>query len=152
MDYRDHELKHYGVQGMKCGVRKAEKAGDTYEYKSHGQKKYEKKVTKLKERGATPTELQNANDKLAMFRERDRARLAYTKRASVGASVARTLLAPHGFFGNGSYQRLRAAGLSKGASAIVGYGVSTLLTFPVGVIVTKAIENDRAKKRLGQPL
>ena len=33
------ELYHYGVLGMKWGVKRARKNGASYVYKSHGQKK-----------------------------------------------------------------------------------------------------------------
>ena len=41
------ELYHYGVLGMKWGMRRAYNKGVDYQYKSHAQKKYEKKVEKL---------------------------------------------------------------------------------------------------------
>lgn len=37
------ELYHYGVIGMRWGVRRARRNGSDYTYKSHGQKKWEKK-------------------------------------------------------------------------------------------------------------
>ena len=41
------ELMHYGVIGMRWGIRRARKNGSSYTYKSHGQKKYERKLNKL---------------------------------------------------------------------------------------------------------
>ena len=44
-NYTD-ELYHYGILGMKWGIRRAAKKGTTYTYKSHTTKKYEKKAQK----------------------------------------------------------------------------------------------------------
>lgn len=43
--YNDNpnELYHYGVVGMKWGVRRARKRGEEYTYTSHGTKRYAKK-------------------------------------------------------------------------------------------------------------
>ena len=46
------ELMHYGVLGMKWGMRKAYSKGAPYTYKSHGQKKYEKRVNKLEKKNS----------------------------------------------------------------------------------------------------
>ena len=35
---KNDELMHYGVLGMKWGIHRAVKKGQTYTYKSHGQK------------------------------------------------------------------------------------------------------------------
>ena len=49
------ELYHYGVLGMKWGIRRAAKKGTTYTYKSHTTKKYEKKYQKaLLKKAETP--------------------------------------------------------------------------------------------------
>lgn len=46
-----NELYHYGVLGMKWGIRKAERRGESYTYKSHGQKKWAKKMDKARATG-----------------------------------------------------------------------------------------------------
>lgn len=42
------ELYHYGVVGMKWGVRRARKKGVDYTYTSHGTKSYAKRAKKSK--------------------------------------------------------------------------------------------------------
>ena len=46
-------LQHYGVLGMKWGIRKAEKRGTTYSYTSHRTNKYNKIATKAAAKGNT---------------------------------------------------------------------------------------------------
>ena len=82
----DGELRHYGVLGMKWGIRKARKAGVEYAYKSHGQKKYIKKVSKLEKKGKTGKSLEKAQKKLDTFTQRDRNRLDYVKSTGVVSS------------------------------------------------------------------
>ena len=75
------ELYHYGVLGMKWGMRRAYNKGVDYQYKSHAQKKYEKKVEKLSSKIAskdkkpsfgTKTKLDKAKVKLEKYKGRDK--------------------------------------------------------------------------------
>ena len=80
------ELYHYGVLGMKWGMRRAYNKGVDYQYKSHAQKKYEKKVEKLSSKIAskdkkpsfgTKTKLDKAKVKLEKYKGRDKNRQDY---------------------------------------------------------------------------
>lgn len=64
----EYELYHYGVLGMKWGIRKARKNGIQYTYKSHGQKKWEKKLAKERQKGKDTSK---AERKLAAYKTRD---------------------------------------------------------------------------------
>ena len=128
------ELYHYGVLGMKWRYHKAKQNGTNYQYKSFGQRKYEKKVAKLKSKGKM-NKLNKAKDKLAMYKERDRARADYAKKTSVGNQLVRSSL---GIIGG--YKNLRAAGYGRVSSALIG---NTL-----GTPIAKILENKAAKDRL----
>lgn len=49
-DIKD-ELMHYGILGMKWGAHRASRNGETYTYKSHTTKKYEKLAESSKKKG-----------------------------------------------------------------------------------------------------
>lgn len=134
------ELYHYGVLGMKWGMRKARQLGQQYEYKSHAQKKWQKKLTKAIKSGKDTSKAAN---KLLMYSERDKARQAYAEHTKTGHAIARTLLL--GPWGNGAYSRARAAGASVGESAVVG--VLAPMFGGVGIGATKVYENSRAREK-----
>ena len=134
----DGELRHYGVLGMKWGIRKARKAGVEYAYKSHGQKKYIKKVSKLEKKGKTGKSLEKAQKKLDTFKQRDRNRLDYVKSTGVGRSIAKGIIM--GPFGSGSYNRLRAAGHGRVTSALISNVVVSTFSLPVNLLLTRGSE------------
>lgn len=139
---KDGELYHYGVLGMKWGIRKARKQGSTYTYKSHGQRKWEKKLNKATSNGSNSKKIGKATRKLSMYKERDKSRQYYAQKTSVGATIVRDLLM--GPFLNGSYTRLRASGVNKLPAA-----VATLFTTPLGALLaSKAVENGSARNSL----
>ena len=107
-DAYNNELYHYGVVGMRWGIRRAQRKGTTYTYKSHGQKKYEKKLNKQIEKGASEGKIRKTSEKLSTFKYRDRNRQDYAETTGVGRSVVKTVL--FGPFGAGNYNRLRASG------------------------------------------
>lgn len=141
-DTRYDELYHYGVLGMKWGIRKARKRGLEYQYKSHGQKKMEKKVARAEAKGRDASK---ERDKLATYKERDAARQSYAEYTKTGHAIARALLL--GPFGSGTYNRARAAGSSVGSAVVQGL---ILPKFgPIGIGISKASENSSARSRAG---
>lgn len=134
----EDELYHYGVLGMRWRYRKAQMNGDKYVYQSHGQKKWAKKVAQLKGKGNSK-KLVKAQNKLAMYKERDNARIKYTNKSDFSGNVGKAIVKNSllGGFGSGAYSRLRSSGMGR-----VG---STLLS---GMPITsKIIENHSAKQR-----
>ena len=109
---RNNELKHYGVLGMKWGIHRAEKRGENYTYKSHGQKKYEKKIAK--EAKSDKGIREKTKNKLEMFKERDAGREAFARKTKVGYAVARGVIM--GPIGAGNYNRLEAFQNGKNAA------------------------------------
>lgn len=132
------EIKHYGVLGMKWGMRRAAKKGVTYSYKSHGQKKYEKKLNKLQEKPTSKfndRKIAKTKSKLAMYKARDLSRVEYAEKTNIGkAWVKQAALGP---IGSGAYSRYRAAGYNRVVS-ILGSGLP---------ITSKIVENNAAKNR-----
>lgn len=138
----EHELYHYGVLGMKWGVRKAQKKGQTYTYKSHGQKKYERKLNSQTKRGASAKQIAKTQDKLNMYKTRDANRQDYATKTSVGKLAAKELL--FGPFGTGNYNRMRAAGKGRLESAFVSNWVASTVGLPLTILYTRSVEKGAA--------
>lgn len=145
-------LQHYGVIGMKWGMRKAEARGEQYKYRSIGQKLKQRKVNKLSSKLKSTTNIQRKTKlatklarqttKLNNLKARDTRRQEYARTASVGGAVARTVL--FGPIGNGTYERFRSAGSSTveaGAAAVA----ATLFAPVAGAVASKVIENNSDK-------
>ena len=141
---KDGELKHYGVVGMKWGHRKAQNAGTSYTYKSHGQKKWEKKLNKAKAKPNNEKALTKAENKLEFYKKRDENRQNYAQSTSVGKSVAKGILM--GPIGSGQYNRLRAAGVNRGISFLASNILVSSVSAPVGYLATRAVESHVAKR------
>lgn len=129
------ELRHYGVVGMKWGIRRAKKKGTTYQYKSHSTKKYERKLAKTQNKIANTSDKTKAaklQAKADIYKQRGKRSAEFdakmqkmAKNESTGKTVAKTLLV--GPLGNTTYTRLKAAGVSKGVAR-----VATVLSTAVG--------------------
>lgn len=113
MDDQDY-LIHYGVLGMKWGVRKARKTGGNYNYTSMKTKRLTKKAANAKAAGK-----KNAGQiaaKAKASKQSDKNRLAYAKKTSVGKAIAQNLLL--GPIYAQSYQKMRANGATRGKAIL----------------------------------
>lgn len=110
----EDELMHYGVVGMKWGVRRARNKGTSYSYKSRATKKYEKKAEKAKERGDSVK-----SEKFKKYAQKsaklDKGMEDTARNMSVGRTAAATIL--NGPFSTKTYAAMRGAGYNKGTSA-----------------------------------
>ena len=143
------ELYHYGVLGMKWGVKRARKNGASYVYKSHGQKKYEKKINQIKSSNKKnkKEKLAKAKTKLSIYKQRDKNRQSYASETNLGKAVVKQILM--GPIGSGSYSRYRSSGNDKVMAFLKSIAISSLLTSPVTVPLSRHREMKTAKKQLG---
>ena len=148
------ELYHYGVLGMKWGMRRAYNKGIDYQYKSHAQKKYENRVNRLQKRidnkdkrpsFGTQNKLDKARMKLEMYKGRDKNRQDYAKTARTGKSLAKTIL--FGPLGAGNYNRFRASGHGRIVSALGSNYIASTLGYPLTALLSKSSENRNGKLR-----
>lgn len=141
----NEELMHYGVLGMKWGVRRAQKKGTTYTYRSHGQKKWDKKLQKAtkKSNGKETSRLTKARQKAELYRERDKFRQDYASRTNLGKSISKQLL--FGPFGSGAYSRFRASGDSRLAAGLKSNIISSSLGLPVTILLSRGAEKKTAR-------
>lgn len=131
----EDELKHYGVVGMKWGVRRARNKGTTYSYKSRATKKYEKKSEKAKERGDSIK-----SEKFKKYAKKsaklDKGMEDTARKMSAGRTAAATLL--NGPFSTKTYAAMRGAGYNKGTSA-ASAAVINYLAGPFGTSAVRAL-------------
>ena len=112
-DTRCNELCHYGVLGMKWGIRKARKNGTTYTYKSHGQKKMEKKLANAERKGKDTEKIKNS---LNNYKRRDKIRQSYVEARSTGRLLATKMI--FNLDSAAAYRKARDSGASFGKSYI----------------------------------
>ena len=142
------ELYHYGVLGMKWGVKRARKNGASYVYKSHGQKKYEKKIDQIKSSNKKnkKEKLAKAKTKLSIYKQRDKNRQSYASKTNLGKAVVKQILM--GPIGSGSYSRYRSSGNKRVMAFLKSNVISSLLSSPVTVPLSRHREMKTAKKQL----
>ena len=129
MEDQDY-LIHYGVLGMKWGVRKDKR----YKYTSMRTKHLTKKLSKAKAKGKK--NVGKISEKLKTSKQTDKNLLAYAKKTSVGKAIAQDILLGPG--GAKSYQTMRANGVSRGhaiTSQIIAKAVGAGVGFVGGTIV-----------------
>lgn len=131
------ELMHYGVLGMKWGVRRARKKGTTYEYKSHGTKSYARRAEKARAKGdmAKAAKYDRYHERSV---ELDRRMQANAEKTSRGKAALKTLLTA-GNLGGRTYEAVRAStGGRKYISRGAGY-VASVLIGPFGATPARAL-------------
>lgn len=154
-------LAHYGVLGMKWGIRRAAKKGQTYQYKSHATKKYEKAAAKLaakaEKKGSEKLAAKSAKmaNRAKRSREVDRGEEEYARGISTGKAVGLALLG--GTSAMKGYAQHRAMSKQSGKEAS-GQKVAAALTAArsgsLGSRLRKAqyIRQDENKHGVGRAL
>lgn len=132
----NNELKHYGVLGMKWGVRRAQKKGTTYKYTSMATKAYGKKAKKLESKGDVKKAKQYKQYE-KRSQELDSKMEANARAYSAGKTAAKYLLV--GAFGNKTYETAKAAGGNRGISALTAVGASYVGGMPGNMLVNDLI-------------
>lgn len=140
---KSDELYHYGVLGMKWGMHRAKKKGISYTYKSHGQKKWEKKYNKRLTNKASKEKLDKTKQKLDLYKTRDKNRQEYAKNTSIGKSFVKTLLL--GPIGNGNYSRYKGSGDGRVGAFLKSNIVVSTLGGPVSVLLSRGSEFKTAR-------
>ena len=141
-NYSD-ELRHYGVLGMKWGVRRARKKGKTYSYKSSITKSYEKKAAKAKQAGKTDKYIK-INKKAKSSAEFDKKLQSEAEAMNAGKTALSVFL--NGTVGTKTYAAAKAYGSSE-AGAWMSSTVMNYMAGPVGnMVLTDVYRADYIRK------
>lgn len=141
-----NELYHYGVLGMKWGIRRARKQGSSYTYRSMGQKKLERRLKKQTTAKKDAKTIQKTQNKLDLIKRRDRERQRYTENTSLAKIAAKTLVL--GNWGRVSaYNRYRAAGSSRSKAYIKAYLANEYLGVGAATLISRNAEKKNAAKQ-----
>jgi hypothetical protein len=148
---RPDELYHYGVLGMKWGMRRFQRpdgtltaAGKRHEaktgehgfvYKSHSTKKYARKLAKAEKKGKAE-KAEKFENRLKRSKELDKREQDYAKSVSVGGNIAARLLSPGGRLGGKAYTMNMAVNGSKRTtgSKVGSYVLSRIGGRPLAMI------------------
>lgn len=133
------ELKHYGVLGMKWGIRRARKKGVEYAYKSAITKRNKKRAEKHEQKGNTEKATKYAN-RAKRSAEFDAKMQESVAKSSAGKTTAKILV--NGVFGAKTYESLKAAGFGR-ADSFIATQVVSYMGGPLGAMAT----NDLARYR-----
>lgn len=129
------ELKHYGVLGMKWGIRRARKKGVEYAYKSAATKRNEKRAEKHEQKGNVDKAKKYAN-RAKRSAEMDAKMQDSVAKSSVGKTTAKIAL--NGVFGAKTYETLKAAGYGRADSEIATQA-ALYLGGPLGAMSVTAL-------------
>lgn len=147
-------LAHYGVLGMKWGIRRAAKKGVDYSYKSHATKKYERLAEKLAAKGKTDKAKKMAN-RAKRSREIDKGEEEFARGIGTGKAVGLSLLTGgstmKGYMQNRAMEKQKGkqlTGKKMTAAVLAGW------TGSAGSRLRKAayIRQDENRKGLGESI
>ena len=163
MSYQNNELYHYGVLGMKWGVRRARKNSEKAKFYRDSAKEWDDIAKQDAARGKTKSaakakryaaedraraKQRDAKAKAIEQKHRNRAgNKTYdsVKAQSTGKLVAKSMLM--GTYGTLKYEQARAKNASVGKAAATGllYSVGNNLTYGVGQIVEPRLTEGRRR-------